>query len=157
VSGRVLAVLTSIALLAVAVAPAEAKFRSYALVQPDATLKVAGRHVRLWGIWIPREGQHCNTRIVPPYCGTRAATALEDRIQEFVTCWPQYRDRHDYTVAVCRVGYGNFDDGLDLAAYLLRLGLAVATPDAPFEYHTLERIARRRGLGIWGFQADSIR
>jgi len=29
-------------------------------------------------------------------------------------------------------------------------------PGAPFEYFALERIAQARGLGLWGFPADSI-
>ncbi len=41
--------------------------------------------------------------------------------------------------------------GPDLAAYLLRKGWAAALPGAPFEYQVLERIARTKGLGIWGF------
>jgi len=44
----------------------------------------------------------------------------------------------------------------DLAAELLRHGWAVALPGAPFEYVTLERIARAHNRGIWGFQVDSI-
>ena len=33
---------------------------------------------------------------------------------------------------------------------------ALALPDAPFEYHALEKIARHRGLGVWGMPADRI-
>ena len=44
----------------------------------------------------------------------------------------------------------------DLGAYLIREVWAVALPEAPFQYHTLEKIARARGSGVWGFQADSI-
>jgi endonuclease YncB( thermonuclease family) len=133
-----------------------AEWRSYALVQPDATLKVAGRHVRLWGIYIPDTGKYCLSRQRPVFCGSRAAAALQDRIQEFVTCWPRYQ-RGQTVVATCRVGYNTFNAGEDLAAYLLRNGWAAAAPGAPFEYVLLERIARSRGFGIWGFRVDSIR
>lgn len=137
-------------------APAAAEFRSYALVQPDATLKVAGRHLRLWGIHIPANGRDCLTHVRPVRCGSRAAVALEQRIQRFVTCEIQGYDPDGLAVAICREGMTRFDPGEDLAAYLLRQGWAVAAPGAPFEYHTLERIARTRGFGIWGFQVDSI-
>lgn len=153
--------LAILAALAAGLAPGPAgaaEFRSYALVQPDATLKIAGRHVRLWGIYIPEDGRHCNTRRRPVICGdSRAAVALEDRIQSFVTCWPRGRGRDGLVVALCRAGYSTFDRGTDLAAYLLRRGWAAAGPDAPFEYRKLEQIARRRGLGLWGFQADRVR
>ena len=42
-----------------------------------------------------------------------------------------------------------------MSAYLLERGWAVALPDAPIEYQTLEKIAYRRGFGIWGFTIDS--
>ncbi|WP_147274770.1 thermonuclease family protein [Ferruginivarius sediminum] len=154
---RFAAVLGTFALILGSAAPAASEFRSYALVQPDATLKVAGRHVRLWGIFIPDSGQECLTLFNPPRCGTRAAIALEQRIQRFVTCEIQGRDRDGMPLAICREGMTKFDPGEDLAAYLLREGWAVAAPYAPFEYHTLERIARTRGFGIWGFQVESVR
>lgn len=47
--------------------------------------------------------------------------------------------------------------GEDLAAYLLEQGWAVALPYTPFEYHVLERIARHKGFGIWGFPDTIIR
>ena len=57
---------------------------------------------------------------------------------------------------VCYVNRGPFDEGEDLAAYLLERGWAVALPNAPFEYHALERIARHNARGVWGFTVDSI-
>ena len=48
------------------------------------------------------------------------------------------------------------DPGEDLSAYLLEQGWAVALPDAPFEYQTLEKIARSRGFGVWGTPVDNI-
>ena len=50
--------------------------------------------------------------------------------------------------ALCRVR------GEDLSAYLLSRGWAVALPDAPFEYAVLEKIARERHVGVWGFTVD---
>jgi hypothetical protein len=42
----------------------------------------------------------------------------------------------------------DFCNGAILGAYLIRQGLALAGPDAPFEYRALERIAQTNGLGI---------
>ena len=64
-------------------------------------------------------------------------------------CEEQSRNEDRSINAICQVGVSSFSDGEDLAAYLLRQGWAVARPDAPFEYHVLERIARRQGVGIW--------
>jgi hypothetical protein len=32
----------------------------------------------------------------------------------------------------------------------------MARPEAPFEYHALEKIARQQSAGIWGFTIDGI-
>ncbi len=84
-----------LALLLANVAPARAEFRSYAIVQKDATLRIAGRTVRLYGIHIPRGGRYCRTFIRPIRCGSEAMLALAFRIQGFVRCDPKvrYRDR----------------------------------------------------------------
>ena len=54
----------------------------------------------------------------------------------------------------CFANYSNFDEGEDLSAYLLERGWAVALPDAPIEYITLEKIARSRNFGVWGIALD---
>ena len=43
-----------------------------------------------------------------------------------------------------------------LAAYLIERGWAMALPGAPFEYHAIERIARSREVGVWGWPVDAI-
>ena len=60
--------------------------------------------------------------------------------------------------AVCEVkGQGSMlTPREDLAAWMLRNGWAVALPDAPFEYHVFEDIARTHKRGIWGFQVDHV-
>ena len=57
---------------------------------------------------------------------------------------------------ICYVGRSRFDDGVDLGAYLIERGWAMARPEAPFEYHALERIARHHGMGVWGLSVDRI-
>ena len=84
--------------------------------------------------------------------------ALDRKIRGFVDCNTVSRNPDGSVNAVCLVDsnsptYGPHED---LAAFLLREGWAVALPGAPFEYVTLERIARAQNRGIWGFQVDSI-
>lgn len=128
-----------------------ADISSYALVQHDGTLRVDGRTIRLYGIHIPPTGDTCRTDVLPVRCSSRAALALEFKIAGFVRCTPIERHRDRTLTALCRA------DGDDLSAYLLGRGWALVLPDAPFEYVALERIARRRSLGVWGIPVEPLR
>lgn len=147
-----------VAMLTAFAAPALADMISYAIVRNDASLKVQDRTVRLFGIHIPKTGRVCATEIRPVRCGSRAARALEFKIQGFVRCVPKGRYQDGSLAAICYVrGDGSIlDEPVDLGAFLIEKGLAVALPGAPFRYHTLERIARARRQGIWGFPIDRI-
>ena len=132
------------------------ELNSYALVQDDASLLIEGKRVRLYGIYVPDTGRHCRSNIRPVQCGSRAVLALEFRIQGFVKCRPQTRNADNSLNAICYVDHGPFDEGEDLAAYLLERGWALALPNAPFEYHAMERIARHNHRGVWGLTVDSV-
>jgi endonuclease YncB( thermonuclease family) len=139
--------------LAVLLAPAGVAARtieSYAFVREDATLEVSNEHIRLYGVYVPETAKTCRTYIHPVRCSSKAALALEFRIQGFVRCETVQRYNDRSYAAVC------FHDGQDLGAYLISKGLAVATPDAPFDYKVRERIAREQSRGVWGFDADAI-
>ena len=148
--------LLTIALILSLPAVARADLFSYAHVQDDASLKIKGQTVHLDGIYIPPTDRDCQTTIRPARCATRAALALEFKIQGFVRCEINSRNEDRSLNGTCYANSTNFDPGEDLAAYLLRKGWAVATPGAPFEYHVLGEIAKERELGIWGFSADRI-
>jgi len=140
-----------------AAAATDRVIRSYAIVQDDATLRVQGKTIRLFGLYIPPTERGCATVLRPPACGSRTVRALELKIQGFVECLPQqvYADRS--IGAICYVDEGSIlDPPLDLGAWLIEQGLAVAAPDAPFEYGVLEKIARTNGRGVWGFQVDNV-
>jgi endonuclease YncB( thermonuclease family) len=130
---------------------------SYAVVQDDASLIIEGKRVHLYGIHIPDTGRDCRRYIRPVQCGSRAALALDFRIQGFVKCQPQTRNADNSLNAICYVDRGPFDEGEDLAAYLLERGWALALPNAPFEYQAIEKIARHNNRGVWGLTVDSIR
>ena len=122
---------------------------SYAIIQDDGSLRIDGRTYRLYGIHIPATGQNCRSFERPPNCGTRAALALDFKIgANFVRCEPHERNDDGTITAYCTV------NGEDLAAYLLERGWALALPDAPFEYQALEKIARSRGMGVWGLPVE---
>ena len=133
-------------------ATASADVGSRAHVQDDGTLRVNGKTVRLYGIYIPTERYTCGRNLRPARCAPRAVLALDFKIQGFVYCKDVLRHRDRSVSAVCRTGR----DREDLAAYLLNQGWAVALPGAPFEYVTLERFAQANGRGFWGFQVDSV-
>ena len=131
--------------------------KSYAIVQEDATLRIEGRNVRLFGIHIPPTERDCRTTIRPVQCASQAVHALNFRIQGFVTCKDKGRDAEGRMIGLCYAGRSTFDEGQDLSVYLIRQGWALALPGAPFEYEAAERIARNAGRGVWGFRVKDIR
>jgi endonuclease YncB( thermonuclease family) len=138
-------------------AVAAADIVSYAIVQDDATLRVRGKTIRLYGVYVADLRPFCDSTFRPARCQTRAAVALASRIQGFVRCVPQVEYRDGSIGAFCSVrGTGTPSRRIDLGAYLIEQGWAVALPQAPFAYHTLEEIAKVNGRGVWGFQADRI-
>ncbi|MDG2411851.1 MAG: thermonuclease family protein [Halioglobus sp.] len=129
---------------------------SYAGVNDDGTLRIKGKTIRLFGIHIPETTETCSQNRIPRICGSRASVALEFKIDGFVSCALLERHKDSTYTAQCRVNVSAFDEGDDLSAYLLQKGWAVALPDAPFEYHTLEKIARSRSFGVWGIPVDNV-
>lgn len=126
--------------------------KSFAFVEPDGSMRMAGHVVRLHGIYIPPTGESCHMFERPIRCGSRAVLALEFKVSGvFVHCQPLMRRPDESIVATCTA------DGDDLGAWMLERGWAVATPDAPFEYTALERIARAKGIGVWGIPVSPVR
>src|SRR5262245_48181734 len=127
-----------------------------ATVLDNGSLRIGNRTVRMYGIYIVPTRQICSALIRPVRCGGQAALALENKIQGFVFCHSIGVYADGSVSAVCYMRRTFLFAGEDLAAYLLAEGLALALPGAPFEYFAMERIAQTRGLGVWGFSADSI-
>jgi endonuclease YncB( thermonuclease family) len=135
---------------------AKADITGPAFVQSDASLLVSGKRIRLFGIYVLETDRRCVSPLFPVRCKQRAALSLELQIERFVRCKERSINADRSVNAVCWEGVTPFSDKVDLAAWMLRQGWAVALPDAPFEYHVLERIARARGFGVWGLQVDSV-
>ena len=138
-------------------AAAASEIVSYAIVQDDGSLRVQGKTIRLFGTYVPSTARGCRTDFRPPLCGNRSARALKAKIRGFVRCYPQAALSDGSLSAVCYVdGSSIVEPPVDLGAWLIAQGLAVAGPGAPFEYQTLERIAQVNRRGVWGFQVDQI-
>jgi|WetSurMetagenome_2_1015567.scaffolds.fasta_scaffold588888_2 endonuclease YncB( thermonuclease family) len=129
---------------------------SSAIVNEDGTLRISGKTIHLYGIHIPRTNRTCRSNRVPTVCGSRASVALDFKIDGFVRCEIMSEQDDGSFVGRCRVKASRFDEGEDLSAYLLEQGWAVALPDAPFEYQTLEKIAQSRQFGVWGIPVDRV-
>lgn len=129
-----------------------AEISSFASVQDDGSLKLSDYLVHLYGIYIPPTDQTCYTFIRPMPCGTRASLALNFKIEgNFVHCIERARYPDGSIVASCKV------DDQDLSEWMLQKGWAVALPNAPFEYAAMEKIARSRGVGVWGIPVEQVR
>ena len=128
---------------------------SSARVNEDGTLRIARKTIHLYGIHIPQLGRTCDNR-QPAMCGTRAAIALDFKIDGFVRCKLLGENADGTYIGQCRVNASSFDEGDDLSAYLLERGWAVALPDAPVSYQALEKIARSRQVGNWGMPVDRV-
>lgn len=127
-----------------------------AIVQDDGSLLIKGESIELFGIYLPDTGRQCSTRQRPVRCAPRAVLALDFRVRGFVTCEPRGRSAEGKTQAVCHVDRTGLSPGEDLGAYLIQRGWALALPNAPFEYHAMERIARAKALGVWGTAVDAV-
>lgn len=126
---------------------------SYAFINDDGSLRIEKKTIHLYGIYIPPTSTNCSKQ-QPPKCGERAALALDFKIKGFVRCNIISENENGTFTGQCYANYSNFEEGDDLSAYLLERGWAVALPDAPVEYHALEKIARSRGMGVWGISID---
>jgi endonuclease YncB( thermonuclease family) len=149
-----------LAFLLVLLAPSPVYARElvgHAIVQSDGSLLIKERVIRLDGIYLPPTNRQCRDWIRPVRCDSRAVLALDFKVEGFIRCFPQSENRDGSLNAVCYVNRTSFDPGEDLAAYLLERGWALALPGAPFEYQALEKIALSQGVGVWGYQVDSIR
>jgi len=133
------------------------ELHSYARVLDDGSLEIRGHIVRLHGIHIPETERQCRGWSSPVRCADRGVLQLDFKIQGFVHCYTVGVFADGSLDGVCYVGRSSQKEGEDLAAWMVRNGWAMALPDAPFEYVALERIARQRGLGVWGIPVDSVR
>jgi endonuclease YncB( thermonuclease family) len=110
------------------------------------TIDVAGTRVRLDGIDAPESAQTCMMAAHSYRCGDTATRALADFIQEHdVRCEPTGHDRYGRTLARCRIA----DDNVNVNAWMVRQGWAVAYRHYSSAYIPEELLARAANRGLW--------
>jgi hypothetical protein len=153
---RLLLLLCGFSLLVARPAAAADAIVGHALVRSDGSLLIKNRVVVLFGVYQPPSERECRDWDNPVRCDSRTVLALDFNVRGFVTCYPKGEDEERRIHAICYVGRTGLDSGTDLGASLIQGGWALALPNAPFEYHAMERIAQTRGLGLWGNLVDSV-
>ena len=128
-----------------------------ARVTDDGHLVVQGRELALFGIDLPTFDRTCRTTVSPAECGPRAVLILADQVRACALRRAR-RQPSGVPAATCTVaGRRMLDDRVDLAAEMLREGWAFVRPEAPPLYHSLERLARIREIGMWDNATVNLR
>jgi endonuclease YncB( thermonuclease family) len=108
------------------------------------TLEIHSKRIRLHGIDAPESGQSCEKDGKQYRCGQQAALALSDKIgRATIRCEQRDIDRYKRIVAVCRLGV------VDLNAWMVREGWAIAYRQYSRDYVDDESAARTAKVGIW--------
>lgn len=129
-----------------------------ARVREDGTLSVGDTAVRLFGVAIPLFERTCRTFVRPPHCAPKAVLVLDGKVTGFVRCEIVRVGADGVREGVCGMrGRDLFGPRLDLGAWLVQEGFALAAPEAPAGYVALERLAQSRGLGLWGDKILNLR
>ena len=111
------------------------------------TLEIHGTRIRLWGIDAPESNQFCRGEDSIQYrCGAKAANDLDSFLAKRpIDCLPVSLDQYRRTVAVCSV------DGVDLADWLVRNGLALDWPQySKGKYDGAQRDAEHAAVRMTG-------
>ena len=141
---RYLTTLLWIAIWSIGVADARSPIVGVASVIDGDTIEIRGQHLRLHGIDAPEGGQFCEKDKSLYRCGQQAALALADKIERAtVRCEPRDIDRYKRIVAVCRLG------NVDLNAWMVRQGWAIAYRRYSRDYVDEENMAQAAKSGIW--------
>src|SRR5690606_32423448 len=107
------------------------------------------REIRLYGIDAPEGRQSCVRDSGAPWPCGREATALLGRLTgAAVTCEGRDEDRYGRLVATCTTGE------LDLAAEMVRRGMALAYRSHSSVYSGDEAEARAARRGMWAGQFE---
>jgi endonuclease YncB( thermonuclease family) len=109
------------------------------------TVEIRGTRIRSHGINAPESRQLCTRPSGQSWrCGQQAALALSDRIgRRCVICVARDTDRYGRTIAVCS------QDGIDLNAWMVAEGWAVAYRQYSRDYVSADTEARSAGRNIW--------
>ena len=120
----------------------------------DADLiKVGDVDIRLFGIDAPEPTQTCKRRTDSRAkwgCGRKAVTQLSNLVNNNqVQCERKGTDNLGRIIAKCAI------DNWDIAAYMVREGLAWVAPGDPAKYAKFEASAKETAVGIWRAKNDT--
>ncbi len=108
------------------------------------TLEIHGQRIRLHGIDAPESGQFCERDGRQYRCGQHAALALADKVgRATVRCERRDTDRYQRIAAVCLLGK------IDLNAWMIRQGWAIAYRQYSLDYVDDENAAQAARAGMW--------
>jgi len=132
-----------------------AEINGPARVIDAGTIEIGSSTISLYGVDAPRSDQVCERGGAAWRCGQDAEWALAERFERhWALCDEKGTDSAGRIVAVCYLGGRN---GIDVNAWLLEQGWALAHADAPDTYHALENAAQRAGRGLWSGKFTSPR
>jgi endonuclease YncB( thermonuclease family) len=110
------------------------------------TIDVAGTRVRLYGIDAPESSQTCMAANQSYRCGESATRALANLVRGHqVECDSTGLDQYRRTIARCRIA----DDKVNINAWMVREGFAVAYRQYTYAYMPEEIVARAANRGLW--------
>ena len=133
-----------LALLALPLPSQAAEVTGRARAVDGDTLEVAGQKVRLFGIDAPELDQSCDRGGRRWACGEAARKALAEIVgRQRLSCEVRDIDRYGRNVATCLAG------GEDVAAIMVRQGMAIAYRRYSGRYVNAEAAARSDGIGLW--------
>jgi len=108
------------------------------------TIEIHGQRIRFHGIDAPESRQLCKKGGQQYRCGQQASIALADMVaQSVVRCEQRGIDRYKRIVAVCSLG------NVDLNAWMVRQGWAIAYRQYSRDYVDHESAAQAEKTGIW--------
>jgi len=134
----------AVAALPFAAGADDERVRGRALVESGDTLVVAGQRIRLYGIDAPEKGQRCKWPNKVIDCGNISRTALLDLIAPVEVACRRRRTTEDGTwIGTCKA------EGFDVGTNMVHTGWAVAVPDDPAGYASIQAKAKAGRRGLW--------